>query len=302
MTSRFTVAIVSYNTRDLLRACLQSVRCEAPRQIVVVDNASSDGSGDLVANEFPEVLLCRNAKNVGYGAAANQALGRCTEPYVLLLNCDTRLSVGALAALGAYLDRRPNVGIIGPQLVDAQGARQRSWYDFPTPLHLALDFGNLGGLLSRARSRSGARAVPWVSGAALGLRRTAFRDVGGFDEMFFMYYEEVDLCFRMARAGWQVHFAPVTDVMHVGGASSQQRRSEMAVRFFTSLDQFYLRHYSLAKRLQLPVVVAGIAAARLARDAVRRQLTRDPARKGELSADVRTWVRLLRGEWRAVSS
>jgi GT2 family glycosyltransferase len=297
----FAVAIVSYNTRELLRACLHSAQSEAPAQIVVVDNASTDGSPDMVADEFPGVVLCANAINIGYGAAANQAVSQTAVPYVLLLNCDTRLQVSALSALGVYLDREPGVAIVGPRLVDADGALQRSCYAFPTPLNLVLDFGKLGSLIGRDRACPGPRAVPWVSGAALAVRRIAFESVGGFDESFFMYYEEVDLCYRLAQAGWQVHFAPVTDVVHVGGASTRQLRGEMAVCFFTSLQHFYARHYSHRRQLQLPAVVACIATARLARDGVLSQVTRDPVRKAELTADLVAWVRLLRGAWRGAT-
>jgi N-acetylglucosaminyl-diphospho-decaprenol L-rhamnosyltransferase len=302
------VCIVNHNTRELLRACVDSVQREAPSELVVVDNASFDGSTEMVEAEFPVVSLIRNGTNLGYGAAANQAIADCTAEYVLLLNSDTILQPSALRDLSIYLHQNPQAAIVGPRIVNLDGTLQRSCFPFPTPLDISLDVSNLSQLIRyipvlrevylRTWSHGRVRRVPWVLGAALAIRRDAFEAVGGFDDSFFMYYEEVDLCYRLAETGWETHFAPVTDVVHVGGASTQQRRADMTVRFFASLAQFYRRHYSRVRQAELGALVACIALARLIRDSVSIRLTRDPDKRAGFAGDLTSWRRLLVGEWR----
>jgi GT2 family glycosyltransferase len=302
------VAVVSYNTCDLLRECIRSVQSEAPSEIVVVDNASGDGSSEMVERDFPSVVLRRNQTNIGYGAAANQAITNCTAPYVLLLNCDTWVHSGALAALGAYLDRHPEVGLVGPRLITAAGVAHPSCFPFPSPLDFLLDVTNLYRLIQyvpyvrdrvlRTWQHTRARAVPWVHGSALALRRSAFQSVGGFDEAFFMYVEEVDLCYRLVRAGWAVHFTPVATVVHVGGASTRQQRADMLVQMYASLVRFYRLHYSDTLRFELSALIIAVALGRLARDWFLRRLAADPHRRALLDEQIEAWRRLLHGEWR----
>ncbi len=296
--ARFAVAIVSHNTRDHLRACLKSVRPERPAEIVVVDNASSDGSAEMVRGAFPDCRLFANAANVGYGAAANQAIRATTAPFVLLLNCDTRLEAGALDGLVAYLDRNPGVAVVGPRLADPQGRLERSAFPIPAPLTLRPLVRPLPYLRDhylRTWRHTAARSVPYVKGAALAMRREAFDTVGGFDESFFMYFEEVDLCLRLRAAGWEVHFAPVTTVTHVGEASADQVRVAMAVQRFASSEHFYRRHYS-GLRLAGRLAAARCAIlGRLVRDAVRLRTTRDPRRRAALAQDLEAWKRILAG-------
>jgi N-acetylglucosaminyl-diphospho-decaprenol L-rhamnosyltransferase len=307
------VAIVNANTCEHLRACLATVLAEGPREVVVVDNASTDGSVAMVQASYPGVRLQVNQTNLGYGAGANQAMAACTAPYVLLLNSDTRLQPGALAALGEYLDRHPRAAIVGPRLVNPDGTLQASCYPFPTPVHTFLENsiaavrvgrfirGNVPLLRNhylRTWSHTSARVVPWVKGAALGIRREAFEAVGGFDTAFFMYSEEVDLCYRLATAGWQIHFAPVTTVMHIGGASTMQLRSEMAAQFLASTLQFYERHSSRVQLAQAVLIVKGLMLARLAGDALHLSITRDASQRKHIAADITAWRRVLQGEWR----
>jgi GT2 family glycosyltransferase len=302
------VAIVNYNTRDLLRACLATVLREGPDEVVVIDNASHDGSAEMVRAAYPSIKLCANGTNSGYGTAANQAVLGCTSRRVLLLNSDAQLPPGALGALSAYQDQHPQAAVVGPRLVNPDGTLQQSCFPFPTPLDVFLDVSNLSRLVGRmpvlhrrylrAWRHTHARQVPWLVGAAWMIRRDAFEAVGGFDSSFFMYYEEVDLCYRLAQAGWQIHFTPVTDVVHVGGASTQQRRADMAVQFFASLAQFYDRYYSPIQRAELGVLVECTAFARLVRDTLWMRLAQDSRRRSERAANVTAWRRLLLGEWR----
>jgi len=249
----FAVVVVNFNTREDLRACLRSVVASAPRQIVVADNGSTDGSREVVREAFPSVALLCLDENPGYGGAANRAIAATSAPYVLLLNSDTLIAPDALETLGAYLDTHPGAAVVGPRLLNPDGSLQPSCYPFPGSLRWAFDNDDVGRLLARLplvrelglrtwrHDRS--RRVPWVKGAALALRRAAFDAVGGFDESFFMYHEESDLCFRLADAGWEVHFAPVTDVVHTGGTSTAQRQPEMDAALARSATRFHRKHY-----------------------------------------------------------
>jgi GT2 family glycosyltransferase len=302
------VAIVNYNTREHLRACLASVQLEAPSQVVVVDNASSDGSVEIVRAEYPWVMLHANKTNSGYGAAANQAIAGCTAEYVLLLNSDTLLQLGALQALSTYLDLHPRAAIVGPRLVNLDGTLQASCYPFLTPLNTLLLESPLAHLIRyvpilrnrhlRTWPHTHARSVPWVLGAALAIRRVAFETVGGFDESFFMYYEEIDLCYRLHAAGWQVHFAPVTTIVHAQGASTRQYRTAMAVRYFASAMRFYQRHYSGIRLVALVVIMKGKVLVKWVVDSVHLHITRNAHARAAIAEDVAAWQRVLRGHWR----
>ncbi len=286
--TNIAVAIVNYNTREILRGCLESVVAEGPPVVVVADNGSTDGSPEMVRERFPGATLIVDRTNPGYGGAANNAIAAASAsagaPYALLLNSDTVLRPGALAALAAYLDAHPRAGIVGPRIVGSDGRLQRSCHEFPSPFVTLLEYSWLGGVaralpLVRRLDVAGsthdrARAVPWVSGAALAFRVAAFDAVGGFDRAFFMYAEEVDLAYRMRAAGWETHFAPVTDVTHLGGASTSQVATAMFREEFASVMRFYARHHApadvrraaralgFAMRSKLVIGAARLAAAR----------------------------------------
>jgi GT2 family glycosyltransferase len=297
------VIIVNHNTRDHLRACLASLEPEWARQVIVVDNASTDGSAEMVEREFSWVALLAASSNPGYGAAANRAITQCRSPYVLLLNSDTRLRPGTLRALPAYFEQHPRVAIVGPRLLNPDGSLQPSCYSFPTPLRVFLEESALHRLVralpvvrsryERTWAHDRSRRVDWVLGAALAIRREAFEGVGGFDESFFLYAEEVDLCFRLRAAGWEAHFTPEAAVVHAGGASTGQRRAEMAVQFFRSLVRFYRRHYSAARLFQLIMIMKSIVLLRWLRDAARLRLRPAPADRERIAENVAAWRRIL---------
>jgi GT2 family glycosyltransferase len=302
------VVIVNYNTRDLLRDCLRSVRLEAPREVVVVDNASSDGSAEMVQTEYPWAMLHSNKTNVGYGTAANQGIASCTAKYVLLLNSDTLLPTGALPALSTYLDEHPAAAVLGPRLINSDGTLQASCYPFPGTLSWIVDNDDIGFLIRRIpviRNRllrtwphTHARVVPWVKGAALAIRREAFESVSGFDESFFLYFEETDLCHRLKAAGWHTHFAPVTTITHVGAASAVQRCADMTVQLAASNMLFCQRHYSPMRATALVMIMKITMVMRLIRDAIRLHIARDLAKSARIAADVEAWQRVLLGQWR----
>jgi GT2 family glycosyltransferase len=293
------VAIINWNTRDMLRRCLHSVLAEAPVEVVVVDNGSSDGSADMVAQEFPTVTLKVLAANPGYGAGCNAGVRACTAEYVLVLNSDTLVRPGALAALTGVLDRQERAAIVGPRIVNPDGSLQPSCYPFPGPaarLFRREPFATVAAWVPWLRERyvgrwryDRLRRVPWVLGAAFGIRRTSFEEVGGFDETFVMYYEEVDLCFRLRAHHWETLFAPVTDVTHIGGASTSQRRGEMLARYELSLIAFHRRH-DRGMALALGVGVVRLhAAVRFLGDAIRYRLTSGREQRERLAEDLAVW-------------
>lgn len=304
MTS-MAVAIVSYNTQACLQDCLKSTMAQRPREVVVVDNASADGSAEMVAREFPDVRLVVNAANVGFGAAANQALAQCTAPHVLLLNSDTQLLPGTLVALRDYLVDHPGAALVGPRLVTSDRRLQPSCFPYPTPFNALLEISRVGECLHtvpvlrerylRTSRHCRSRVVPWVLGAALAIRRSAFEAVGGFDETFFMYGEEIDLCYRLAARGWQTHFAPVATVVHVGGASAAGCRAEMAVRSLLARVAFYQRHYSKRWQTELRLILGAAMLTKMARDGLRLPFAGPrSSRRRRLTENIGVWRHVLR--------
>jgi GT2 family glycosyltransferase len=300
---RMAVVIISWNTRELLRDCLASVLMDAAAEIVVVDNGSTDGSIEMVRRKFPSVSLEVLPSNPGYGAGCNAGVRACRAEYVLLLNSDTVLRPGTLAAMTGVLDREKCAAVIGPRIISPDGSLQPSCYPFPSPYAVILKrepFATVVALLPWLRetyigrwSYDRQRRVPWVMGAALAVRRTAFEEVGGFDESFVMYFEEVDLCYRLRIHGWDTFFTPLVDVIHVGGASTRQRRSEMIARYNFSLIHFHRRHHRGAMLRMGLGVVRGSAAARLLRDTVRYYASFDRSRRARLAEDVAVWREVL---------
>ena len=306
MTS-MAVVIVNYNTRGHLRVCLRSVLAETPTEVVVADNGSADGSSEMVRSEFPRVVLLVNGANPGYGAAANAAIAHCRAEYVLLLNSDTVLRPGALDALRKYLDANPRAAIVGPRLVNPDGTLQRSCHQFPTPLVILLEYSWVGRVFRRipglrlrhlgsfAHDRS--RAVPWVMGAALAIRRSAFEAVGGFDRSFFMYYEEVDLSYRLWRRAWETHFAPVTDVTHFGGASTVQQPSDMFPEQLAAALHYVERHHTRERVTQTWFVLKFAMFGKLVADTARYHVTRDAVQRRRLAGRIALWRSVLGQPW-----
>jgi len=248
------VAIINYNTRDHLKACLRTVLADNPAEVVVVDNHSKDRSVEMVRRLFPSVTVVANSTNIGYGAAANQAIARCSSPYVAVLNSDTLLCPGALRTFGEYMQRHPEAGMMGPKLLNSDGTLQPSCYPLPGTLRWVFDndvsaplirlVPGLRELCFRTWSHDRPRKVPWVKGAVMVIRREALSSIGGFDPSIFLYHEETDVCLRMRDKGWETHFVPVPPVIHIGEASTGQQRAEMTVQLYRSTVTYYERHYS----------------------------------------------------------
>lgn len=247
-----SVVVVSFNTSRLLERCLSSLeeQDDVTLQTIVVDNASTDGSPELVRTHFPDIDLVELQRNVGFARANNLALSRCRGTYVLLLNSDAFLHPGALRELIAAAQRHSSAGVIGPRLLNPDGTLQRSAWPFPRPGRIMLEA--LG--VHRALRRLGVvedlgswdhdeeRAVDFLIGACLLLRAEAFSEVGGFDEEFWLYGEEADLQRRLWARGWSVVLAPRAVVTHVGGASSSV--SAVRLRHFYSGQRRFLQKHS----------------------------------------------------------
>lgn len=246
-----SIVIVNWNTRDLLVRCLGTLSSGAQGvsyEVVVVDNASTDGSRDGVKRDFPEVRLVSNTSNVGFCAATNQGIRASSGCYVLLLNSDTEVRDGALARMVGYMDRHAEVGIVGPKLRNRDGSLQLSCGIPPSLstelfnkmlLHILFPFYKLGDWDHRET-----RTVGWVSGACLMARRAMLDRIGLLDERMYMFYEDIELCLRARRRGWHVVYLPSSEVIHLGGQSVQQDFGRMLVVSQRSTFYFFQKHYT----------------------------------------------------------
>ena len=266
-----SAVVVSWNVRDLLRRCLCSL-LQAPGfelqgvtgagdppaparrlEIVVVDNGSGDGSVEMVRGEFPGVRLVANEANRGFTAANNQGLALSRGRWLLLLNPDAELVGDALSTMVEYMQAHPDVGALGPQLRYPDGSLQPSRRRFPTFATALVESTVIqewwadNGLLRRyymADTRDDAvQPVDWVVGACLLIRREAYDQVGGLDEGFFMYSEEMDWCRRLKSAGWEVVYLPTATVIHHEGKSSEQVVPARHIHFQSSKVRYFHKHH-----------------------------------------------------------
>jgi GT2 family glycosyltransferase len=299
-----TVVIVNHNTCDYLQDCLTSVAAEQPAQILVIDCASTDGSMEMLRKRFSHVTLRLSRDNPGYGGAINQVIKEVTTPFVLLLNSDTRVCSGALAALQEYLDNHPNVGVAGPRLLNLNGALQRSTRRCPGTASWFVDNSLWGPwfryiplvrrYLLNAWPHDEPREVPWILGAAMAARKQALFEVGGFDESYFLYFEDIDLCDRLWSAGWQVHFTPAAEIVHVGAAATRRYRAAMKTQYVSSAFQYYRRRYSRRRFLALKRIAQFELTARMIRDWVRLRMARHENERKTVADDLVLWRRLIR--------
>ncbi len=278
-TPDITISIASYNTRELLRDCLESLlalRDEVSMQIVVADNASHDGTVEMLQNEYSnEVSLVETGGNLGYGRANNQAFEKSKGRYFLALNSDTTMPHGTLKTLVSFMDAQPNVGAAGAQLLNTDGTNQTSW-GFDTTWRGLLEEQTgvlkLRGKLRRAStqcaqpSENEPREVEQICGAAQLVRREAWQQVGGYDAKYFMYHEDVDLNIRIRKAGWKIYFVPQAKVFHHLGASSErswQSRARMVSALNKSRYYAFSQHQGRMRGEVLKAVFIGGALLRL---------------------------------------
>jgi N-acetylglucosaminyl-diphospho-decaprenol L-rhamnosyltransferase len=264
-----SAVVVNYKARDHLLRCLASLRAEGVEDIVVADNASGDDSEQAVAAADPDVVYVQTGANLGMGAGNNRAAVRTdrSRPYLLCINPDALLQPGALEAMVAVLEARPEVGIVGPRIVDPDGTLYPSVRTFPTLVdsigHAFLGLVWAGNpftrryrMLDEDHDRAG--DVEWVSGSCFLIRRTAWDALGGFDEGYFMYAEDSDLCWRARAAGWVVAFEPAAEAVHVQGASTDRHPYRMIAAHHRAIFRFAARTTSGPTRLLLPVMALGL--------------------------------------------
>jgi GT2 family glycosyltransferase len=290
-----SVIILSWNTKEDLQRCLASVETslmgreraavgagasrpgpgaldaggENSVEVIVVDNDSSDGSPQMVREQYPWVDLIESGKNLGFAGGNNLALRRAKGRHLLLLNPDTIVHGDALMALVRFAGRTPDAGIVGSKLLNRDGSLQPSCRRFPTLANGFFRETPLGKLFPNNKynreylmsdfDHSKPSVVDWVTGASLLIRRECYEQLGDWDENFFMYCEDVDYCYRAYRAGWKVYYCPDSVITHLGGQSSDKAVTAMLVARHQSMFYFFRKHYAATSNpLIWPVVVAGL--------------------------------------------
>jgi GT2 family glycosyltransferase len=248
-----SIIILSWNVRELLRKCLASLPWDDPQvEVVVVDAGSADGSAEMTRQAFPAARLLAQTENLGYTRGNNLGLRAAAGRYLLILNPDTEVLGEALAQMLTYMEAHPRTGVLGPQLVYPDGTIQSTRRRFPSLRTAFVESTWLQPLTPRSwLDRYYARDLPddavaevdWVMGAALLVRREAYDQVGGFDEGFFMYSEEVDWCRRLKAAGWQVVYFPPARIVHHEGRSSEQVPAATHIRFNASKVRYFRKYH-----------------------------------------------------------
>lgn len=230
-----SIIIVSYNTADQIGRCLDSIAAAAccPQEVIVVDNASTDDGATLIGKNNPSVRLMVNTKNRGFAAANNQALAVCRGDFILFLNPDTEVQPEALRRVMAYMEKNPHIGLAGPKIVNPDGSLQESIsYRYPGQKHAGEELQGLKG------------DIACVLGAAMIARQESIKKVGGFDEDFFLYGEDQDLCLRIRKTGYEIGFIASASILHLGGQSERATPTIELWRKKTRAEYlFYRKHY-----------------------------------------------------------
>jgi len=245
-----TISIVSYNSLKFLKPCLDSIY-NGPHSIkydiVVVDNASSDGSPKFIKNNYPLVILILNDKNIGFSAANNKAINRTNSKYIMLINSDCQVYEGSIDNLG-------------PKIVNSDGSIQHSCRRFPSIMNAGFHTILTGIAPNNPFSRKYKLAdvnrdipfgVDWVSGSCMVIRREALKDTGGLDENYFMYVEDIDICYRMWQENWKVYYYPHCKIMHHIGGSSGNQQVRASIRMQKSVFYFFCKNYKRSWKIIL---------------------------------------------------
>jgi hypothetical protein len=268
-----SIIIVNWNTRQMLADCLNCVEATVKGfayEVIVVDNGSIDGSQAMLGEQFPHVRLIQNRENVGFARANNQAMAMSEGRYALLLNSDALLLDNAAQALIDLAEAQPQAGVVGAQLLNPDGSFQASHTPFPNLWQEFLILSGVGRMLhgrwypSRGPDEGkGPQTVDYVEGACMLVRREAYADAGGLDESYFMYAEEVDLCYAMRNKGWQVWYQPAARVIHLGGGSSRDRRARREADLYRSRVRFLRQHYGDRAAWLLKLQIYGFTAVKV---------------------------------------
>lgn len=272
-----SVIVVSWNTRELLRRCLETLRAELDAigpsstwEVFVIDNNSSDGSADMVRAEHGWVKLTANRENLGFAKANNQAIREAKGRLVLLLNPDTEVRPGAIRTLISFLSERPRAGVVAPRLLNSDGSTQRSCREFPTFIGMIYELIGLSRMFPNNKTFGRYKMLDWnhdderevdqPEGACLLIRRELLDGVGPLDEGFFMLFEEVDWCYRVKKAGWQIWFTPRAEIVHHYGQSIKQVKVKMILSSHKGLYRFWFKHYREGRWYLDPLAYCGLMA------------------------------------------
>ena len=307
-TVELSIIIINWNSRDFLRDCLKSIEENPPPfsyETIVIDNASYDGSAEMVHGEFPKIKYLQGPDNLGFSRGNNAAAESSSGRNLLFLNPDTKVLGNALDVMRDYLDAHHDVGIVGCRILNSDGSVQTTAVQaFPTLLNQTLDADVLhrwfpkSRLWGTAALFSGSTAptrVDMISGACLMIRRSVFEQIGGFSQDYFMYSEDVDICQKAHRAGWNAYYVPSVSVIHYNGQSTNKRPSNFThiMQQESRLIYFHKMRGSLYA-LSFRVSRVPIAVIRMAMIATLLIFPFGPERRQELRSSLSKWLAILR--------
>lgn len=270
MNIKLSIIIVNWNTRELLKQTLDSVYAEtktSPLEVIVVDNASSDGSQQMVKDRFPQARLIENADNLGFGKANNQGLAITGGEFIMFLNSDVIVLDRAIDKLVEYLAANGDVAMVGPRLLNVDGTFQHACRrNLPNPVNSFLYLSGLGRLLpsggpSYKREEEDENATgptQAISGAAMLFRRGVYDSIGGFDEDFFMYGEDLDFCKRVQDRVGPIAYVAEAKITHIYGGSSKKRKAKSLLNFYDAMWLYYRKHFKNHNPLLRVVIWCGI--------------------------------------------
>lgn len=267
-----SIIIVNWNTRELVKNCLESIfntTRDFPVRAIVVDNASIDGSPQMIRSRFPMVHLVENQENAGFARASNQGIKLAETKYILLLNPDTVVLPGALNSLVDFMDTHPQAGAAGSMVLNPDGSLQTSCYVSPTLHREFIRLFHLEGIFPKSTYRMDSwdkdlpRAVDIIQGDCLLLRKTALDQVGTLDESFFIYSEDVDICRRLQQASWEIYWVPQAQLIHHGGQSTRQVAAEMFLKLHQGKTMYFRKHHGKQAAFGYKILLAIAALPRL---------------------------------------
>jgi GT2 family glycosyltransferase len=271
-----SVVIVNWNTRDLLRQTLTTLHQETAGidfETIVVDNGSTDGSAEMVSREWAGVHLISSPVNLGFAGGNNLGFRQSRGRYILLLNSDTIVLSSTLPVMTAFLDEHPEAGCVGCRHLNDDRTLQRSMDTFPSLMNDFLSYTELHRLkifrpyllrnFAWWSDHDVTREIDWVNGACMMVRYEILEQIGGLDEGFFIYAEEIDWCYRIRQAGWKIYFTPESEIIHLGGKAMDRVPDRRIILKYTGQYRFYSKHYPFRKRLLFRALVSFIALSRI---------------------------------------
>ncbi|MFH1428813.1 MAG: glycosyltransferase family 2 protein [Candidatus Margulisiibacteriota bacterium] len=259
---KLSIVIVSWKVKELLNKCLESIKEECLAngyEVFVVDNNSMDGTIEMVMDDYYWVKMIASIANMGFAAGNNMALEQVRGEYILLLNPDTEVKSGALRTLINFLDTNPEAGAVGPKLLNPDGSLQPSCKTFPTISTFIFNSLFLDIIFAKSKifgryemswwGHDDLREVDQPMGAALMVRKSVIQKIGFMDKRFYMFFDEVDWCYRIKQAGYKIYFTPEAEIIHHGGQSIKSAEMSMSYHWHRSLKRFFNKHYHIPEWL-----------------------------------------------------